>query len=74
MFGNHVAVIERERLSKESACYVDIEAVYKCVKLSNVVANKGYPGKVEAIVAIGKAYLTYSMQFNLGIAPICATR
>lgn len=64
MFGNHVAVIERERLSKESACYVDIEAVYKSVKLSNVVANKGYPGKVEAIVAIGKAYLTYSMQFD----------
>jgi hypothetical protein len=64
VFGNHVAVIERERLSKESACYVDIEAVYKCVKLSNVVANKGYPGKVEAIVAIGKAYLTYSMQFD----------
>jgi hypothetical protein len=64
VFGNHVAVIERERLSKEPACYVDIEAVYKCVKLCNVVANTGYPGKVEAIVAIGKAYLTYSMQFD----------
>jgi hypothetical protein len=44
------------------------------LELFNVVAYKGYPGKVEAIVPIQKAYLTYSMQFNLDIALICATR
>jgi hypothetical protein len=31
-------------------------------------------GKVEAIVPIEKVYLTYSMQFSLDIALICATR
>jgi hypothetical protein len=67
-------VIENERSSKEPACYVNIEAVYTCVELFNVVAYKEYPGKVEAMVPIEKAYLTYSMQFNLEIALICATR
>jgi len=47
---NLVAVIDGERPSKEPACYIDIQAVYTGVELSNVVAYKEYPGKVEAIV------------------------
>ena len=74
VFGNYVAVIEGERSSKEPACYVNIGAVYTSIELVNVVAYKRYPGRVEVIVPIEKAYLSYSMQFNLDIALICATR